>query len=111
MTQSKVAKGSDDMEKLAYINLEFFDSPGFIKADLFREDNLPHIMIKFDCHKKLVSATNAYNQRNQDARFAIKRYYRIGNERYSCRDFKIIDVPSSITNEQIIEAISKHLKR
>src|SRR5215212_1193394 len=111
VSASKVYKGSDDSEKLAYIELEFYNSPGFIKGELFREDNRPTILIKFDSHPQLVSACNIYNQRNPDSRFTVKKYYRIGNERYSSKDFKIIDVPGSISNEQIITAINNTLKR
>ena len=78
---------------------------------MFRENNRPTILIKFDSHPQLVSACNIYNQRNPDSRFTVKKYYRIGNERYSSRDFKILDVPDSISNEQIVNAINNTLKR
>ena len=107
----KINRGSDVDEKRAYIELEFFDKKGYIGAELVKQDEMLQVIIKFDHIINLQMACKAFNGDFPDCKAEIKKYYRIGHERYSSKDFKIINVPKSITSETILEALHIVTKR
>ena len=44
-------------------------------------------------------------------KLANKKYYRIGYERYSSKDFKIIDVLNTISNDQIMKSLHALIRK
>ena len=107
---NKITKGSDNEKKKAYIELEFFNDKGFIKADISKDDSVPVILLKFTEYQHLIHACQRFNSNSALCKAEVKKYYRLNNERYSSKDFKILNVPSTVTDEQITNALSSLTK-
>jgi len=103
---NKITRESDIDEKRAYIELEFFNDKGFIKAEIFKDGSDTVILIKFTEYQHLILACKRYNYDNPSNKAEVKKYYRLNNERYSSKDFKLLNVPQSITDDQVINALS-----
>ena len=56
-----ITKGSDNDEKKAYIELEFFNDEGFIKAEIINENLNTVILLKFTAYQHLVQACKRFN--------------------------------------------------
>ena len=73
--------------------------------DLIKYNDTLQVLIKFDQFDRLQWACKAYNKMHPDCKAEIKKYYRIGYEHYSSKDFKIIDVPNTISNDKIMKSL------
>ena len=93
---NKITRGSDNDKKRAYIELEFFNDKGFIKADLSKDGSDPVILLKFTEYQHLIQACKCFNADNSSCKAEVKKYYRLNNERYSSKDFKILNVPLTL---------------
>ena len=85
--------------------MEFFDKKGYIGTELVKQDEMLQVIIKFDHIINLQMACKAFNGDFSDYKAEIKKYYLIGHERYSSKDFKIIDVPNTISNDKIMKSL------
>src|SRR5205085_2217594 len=94
---NKITRGSDNEKKRAYIELEFFNDKGFIKAELSKNDPNTIILLKFSEYQHMIQACRHYNANNSSCKAKTKKYYRLNHERYSSKDFKILNVPTSVT--------------
>src|SRR2546423_1785111 len=59
-----------------------------------------------------VHACQRFNSNNASCKAEVKKYkyYRLNNERYSSKDFKILNVPLTVTDDQITNALSSLTK-
>ena len=108
---NRIIKETDDDEKRVYLEFEFFDKKGFVKTETIKEDNNKFIIIKFDSYKNLRRACQLYNRTHSECKVELKKYYRIGTERYFSKDFKILNIPEHISTEQVQQDILKLIKR
>src|SRR5436305_15271334 len=98
----KINKGSDNNEKRAYIKLEFFNNRGFIKVEITKDGTDTVVFLKFTKYQHLIQVCKCHNANNSSYKTEVKKYYRFNNERYSSKDFKILNIPSSTTDNQVI---------
>src|SRR5438045_2556655 len=89
---NKITRGSDNNKKRAYIELEFFNDKEFIKTDLSKNGSDPIILLKFTKYQHLIQACKRFNADNPSCKAEVKKYYRLNNERYSSKDFKILNI-------------------
>ena len=54
----------------------------------------------------MIQACRRYNADNSLCKAETKKYYRLNNERYSSKDFKILNVPTSVTDNHVTNALS-----
>src|SRR5436305_11393748 len=108
---NRIIKETDDDKKRVYLEFEFFDKKGFVKTETIKENNNKFIIIKFDSYKNLRRACQLYNRTHSECKVELKKYYRIGMERYSSKDFKILNVSEHISTEQVQQDILKLIKR
>ena len=75
---NRINKGTDDEEKRAYLEFEFFDKKGFVKTEIIKENNNKFVIIKFDSYINLKSACQFYNRTHLECKVELKKYYRLG---------------------------------
>ncbi|RIA96640.1 hypothetical protein C1645_733130 [Glomus cerebriforme] len=74
--------------------------------------SVPSVIVKFCKHEGLIKAANYFKNGNYNGRIKLipKTYYRMGRDKVSCREFKIINVPIDIDLDIVEKAIRNLLK-
>ncbi|RIA81775.1 hypothetical protein C1645_836402 [Glomus cerebriforme] len=75
-------------------------------------ESVPSVIVKFSKHEGLVKAANYFKHDHHTGRMKLitKTYYRMGRDRVSCREFKIINVSLEIDLDSVEQAIRFILK-
>src|SRR3954453_6499336 len=109
---SDITCSSDVDEKRSYIKLEFAMEKGFYKAIINKDKcGVLEIIVQFDSHVSLLTACKKFNLLRKGFRMEPKKYYRYGKDRVSTKEFKIVNVEKTITNDEIYKAMETIIRR
>src|SRR3954453_8785775 len=99
-------------EKRSYIELEFAMEKGFYKAIINKDKSgVLEIIVQFESHVSLLTACKKFNLLKKGFRMEPKKYYRYGKDRVSTKEFKIVNVEKTLTNDEIYKAIENIIRR
>ncbi|RIA88104.1 hypothetical protein C1645_739616 [Glomus cerebriforme] len=99
-------------ELLAFTELFMRKFEHFSSINYCSIEPIPSIIVKFSKHKGLVKAANYFKHGHHTGRMKLipKTYYRMGRDKVSCREFKIINVSISVDLDMVEHAIRNILK-
>ncbi|RIA87634.1 hypothetical protein C1645_739952 [Glomus cerebriforme] len=99
-------------ELLAFIELFMQQFDHFSSVNYCSTESVPSIIVKFSKHEGLVKAANYFKHGHHSGRMKLipKTYYRMGRDKVSCREFKIINVPINVDLDIVEQAIRSVLK-
>ncbi|RIA87192.1 hypothetical protein C1645_828118 [Glomus cerebriforme] len=99
-------------ELLTFIELFMRQFDHFSSVNYCSTESVPSVIVKFSKHEGLVKAANFFKYGHHTGRMKLipKTYYRIGRDKVSCREFKIINVPFNIELDTVEQAIRYLLK-
>src|SRR3954454_4455531 len=104
--------GSNVNEKRSYIELEFAMKKGFHKAIINKDKSgVLEIMVQFENHASLLMACKKFNLLKKGFRMEPKKYYRYEKDRVSTKEFKIVNVEKTLTNDEIYKAMENIIRR
>ncbi|RIA79317.1 hypothetical protein C1645_840969 [Glomus cerebriforme] len=69
-----------------------------INVNYCSSETVPSIIVKFSKHEGLVKAANYFKYGHHTGRMKLipKTYYRMGRDKMSCREFKVINIPINV---------------
>ncbi|RIA86779.1 hypothetical protein C1645_828740 [Glomus cerebriforme] len=99
-------------ELLAFIELFMRQFDHFSSVNYCSTESVPSVIVKFSKHEGLIKAANHFKHGHHTGRMKLisKTYYRMGRDKVSCREFKIINVPININLNSVEQAIRSILK-
>ncbi|RIA81724.1 hypothetical protein C1645_836539 [Glomus cerebriforme] len=99
-------------ELLAFIELFMRQIDHFTSVNYCSTESVPSVIVKFSKHEGLIKAANYFKHGHHTGRMKLilKTYYRIGRDKVSCREFKIINVPIDMDLLDVEQAIRSILK-
>ncbi|RIA95693.1 hypothetical protein C1645_733902 [Glomus cerebriforme] len=99
-------------ELLTFIELFMRQFNHFFSVHYCSTETVPSVIVKFSKHEGLIKAANFFKNGHHTGRMRLipKTYYRMGRDKVSCREFKIINVPNNIDLDTVEHAIRAILK-
>ncbi|RIA98598.1 hypothetical protein C1645_731492 [Glomus cerebriforme] len=99
-------------ELLAFIELFMRQFDHFSSVNFCSTESVSSVIVKFSKHEGLVKTANYFKHGHHTERMKLisKTYYRMGRDKVSCREFKIINVLTDIDLDIVEQAIRSILK-
>ncbi|RIA89275.1 hypothetical protein C1645_825102 [Glomus cerebriforme] len=99
-------------ELIAFIELFMRQFDHFTSVNYCSTESVPSVIVKFSKHEGLIKAANYFKHGHHTGRMKLipKTYYRMGRDKVSCREFKIINVPIDMDLLDVEQAIRSILK-
>ncbi|RIA97279.1 hypothetical protein C1645_814165 [Glomus cerebriforme] len=99
-------------ELFAFIELFMRQFDHFSNVNYYSTESVPSVIVKFSKHEDLIKAANYFKHGHHTGRMKLipKTYYRMGRDKVSRREFKIINVPIDMDLLDVKQAIRSILK-
>jgi hypothetical protein len=103
--------GNTSEEKCGYMDLLLQLYPGYTFSENRSYHGKERIIAHFDTHENMLNSCTLFNKKYPHAKIEPMKYYRLGKDRVSTLEFKILDISKDIQNYYIEKAIRNKFPR